>query len=560
MSVDSSGVQASGPSGVPTISADGRFVAFVSTAPDLVANDTNGVSSDVFLRDLQTGQTSLVSVDTSGAQVFGGAGYTGISAQGRYVAFVRVDAFVRDLQTAQTTQVNVDSAGNPGDGYCAVPSISADGRFASFQSNGSSLVVGDTNGHSDIFVHDLQTGETTRVSVSTGGVQANFESHSGQPCISQNGRFVVFWSYASNLIPNDANPGADVFVHDRQVHATSIVSVNSAGIQGDGYSQNCSISGDGRYIAFHSYSTNLVPGDIGGFADIFVRDLQMLTTTRVSIGAGGVQGNGDSWVPFISANGRYVSFQSNASNLVSDDTNGLMDVFVHDRQTGSTTRVSVDTGGAQGNGVSDVSSISGDGRQVVFESDASNLVAGDTNAAGDVLVRDRFVVHGLAFCFGDGTLPTSCPCSPPDIVPVPGSAPGHGCANSFNLAGGLLAATGVLNPDTVTFTAAVGASYAGFGFLVKGNSQHPNGIANGDGLRCVDGALMRFGGHNAGTNGAALGTWTYPNTVQTITVSAATLQSAGQSASYQLFYRNAVAGFCSSGTTNWTNGIRLSWP
>lgn len=167
---------------------------------------------------------------------------------------------------------------------------------------------------------------------------------------------------------------------------------------------------------------------------------------------------------------------------------------------------------------------------------------------------------GAPFCFGDGSLPTPCPCVPPNVVPVPSGAPGRGCANSFDLDGARLVASGFLSPDTLRFVCAVGPSYSGFGFLVKGNLPSALGIANADGVRCVSGALVRFGGHNAGTNGAALGAWSYPNTAQTISVSVATGQPPGQSAFYQLIYRNTAPLFCTSGTTNWSSGLRVDWP
>ncbi|MFN0244832.1 MAG: FG-GAP repeat domain-containing protein [Planctomycetota bacterium] len=166
---------------------------------------------------------------------------------------------------------------------------------------------------------------------------------------------------------------------------------------------------------------------------------------------------------------------------------------------------------------------------------------------------------GTAFCFGDGTLATPCPCSLPDTVPSPSGGANSGCANSFNLNGSILCASGTTTPDTAQFECFVGNAYLGFGFLVKGNAANAAGIANGDGLRCVDGALVRFGGHNAGTNGAPTGVWTYPNAVQTVTVSAATLQASGQIARYQLFYRNAAAGWCSPATASWSNGIEVLW-
>ncbi len=167
---------------------------------------------------------------------------------------------------------------------------------------------------------------------------------------------------------------------------------------------------------------------------------------------------------------------------------------------------------------------------------------------------------GTTFCSGDGSLPTPCPCSLPNTVPSPSGAAGHGCANTFNLDGAQLFATGGMSPDTVVFTTVIGGNSAAFGLLLKGNASDANGVANGDGVRCVDGQLIRFGGHNAGTNGAPLGTWTYPNSAQTSPVSMATLQPPAQTAYYQLFYRNLAAGFCSPATTNMSNGIQLNWP
>ncbi|MFN0242237.1 MAG: hypothetical protein ACKVWV_05035 [Planctomycetota bacterium] len=167
---------------------------------------------------------------------------------------------------------------------------------------------------------------------------------------------------------------------------------------------------------------------------------------------------------------------------------------------------------------------------------------------------------GTRFCFGDGSLPTPCPCSPPNTVPNPSGAADAGCANSLDLAGGRLWADGTLAPDQLRFTVRTAACYGGFTLLVKGAAVANAGIASGDGLRCANGALVRFGGHNAGTNGAQLGTWTYPNDVQTLAVSAVTLQAPGQVAYYQALYRNSAPNFCSAGTYNLTNGIEITWP
>lgn len=167
------------------------------------------------------------------------------------------------------------------------------------------------------------------------------------------------------------------------------VSVNSSEIEGDSYSRNQSISADGRYVAFTSYSTNLVSGDTNGVEDVFVRDRQTGETTRVSVSDVGAEGDDASWYPSISADGRYVAFVSYATNLISGDTNGKSDVFVHDRQTGETARVSVSDVGAEGNDASWYPSISMDGRYVAFASYASDLVAGDSNGGEDIFVHDR---------------------------------------------------------------------------------------------------------------------------------------------------------------------------
>ncbi len=231
---------------------------------------------------------------------------------------------------------------------------------------------------------------TWRVSADSSGVDGNGGSY--EPSISGDGRFVAFWSPATNLVPGDTNSKEDVFVHDRQSGTTTRVSVDSLGVQGNGASLFPSISGDGRFVAFQSRATNLVPGDTNGWSDVFVHDRQTGTTTRVSVDSSGVQGNLDSSFPSISGDGRFVAFYSFANNLVSGDTNGRADVLVHDRQSGTTTRVSIDSSGIQGKSLSEHPSISGDGRFVAFESAATNLVPGDTNAKRDVFVHGPYLI------------------------------------------------------------------------------------------------------------------------------------------------------------------------
>ncbi len=289
--------------------------------------------------------------------------------------------------SGSTERVSVDTAGNEGDNDSYEPAVSADGRYVAFQSYASNLVAGDTGGYRDVFVHDRQTGATERVSVSTGGAQADGDSRID--AISADGRFVAFSSYATNLVAGDTNNMRDAFVHDRQTGVTERVSVGATSNEGNGESRGSAISADGRFVAFHSFASNLVAGDTNGLADVFVRDRQAGTTVRVSGDASGNQGNGDSSWPAMSADGRYVAFESSASNLVAGDTNSKRDIFVHDRQTGATERVSVGTSGSQGNGDSLDPTISADGRYVAFYSFASDLVPGDTNSKSDIFVHDR---------------------------------------------------------------------------------------------------------------------------------------------------------------------------
>jgi hypothetical protein len=167
---------------------------------------------------------------------------------------------------------------------------------------------------------------------------------------------------------------------------------------------------------------------------------------------------------------------------------------------------------------------------------------------------------GESFCFGDGSLTTPCPCAPPNVVPNPSGAPDAGCANSFSLDGAKLMVAGATTPDSITFTGKVGTNYAAFALLIKGNGIDSDGVAVGDGVRCAGGAIVRFGGHYAGTNGAPFGSWTYPNTAQTRPVTLATAQGSNQHAYYQLYYRNAAPNFCSAATANLSSGIDIFWP
>ncbi len=285
-----------------------------------------------------------------------------------------------------TTRVSVSSSEDQVPTPSFDSAISVQGRYVVFTSAASRLVAGDSNHSRDVFVRDRSTGVTQRVSVSTGGAQGNNDST--QPAISADGRYVAFISAATNLIPTDTNHSLDVFVRDRVAKVTRRVSIASDGQADNGDSRNPSISADGRYVAFESWAKHLVTGDTNGAYDVFVRDRTRNVTRRVSVGTGGSQATGWSLNPAISADGQHVAFESLASDLVAGDHNGQADVFVRDRDTQETIRVSVSSSGVEGNRASHQPDISADGQRVVFQSKARILIAGDTNATSDVFVRD----------------------------------------------------------------------------------------------------------------------------------------------------------------------------
>ena len=418
VSVSSGGGQGDRDSYAVGISANGRYVLVNSQARNLVPGDTNN-RWDVFVRDRKTGATKRVSVSSGGAQAkpssdpSGGSIAGGISAGGRYVVFKSdspnlvpadtnrvTDVFLRDLKTRRTKRVSVSSSGRQANGASELPAISADGRYVAYQSLASNLVRSDTNRFSDVFVRDLATGKTTRVSLNSRGAQARCNvsyCESTQPVFGAGGRYVAFQSSATNLVPGDTNKLGDVFVHDRRTGKTERVSVSSAGKQGGADrtangSNAPAISADGRYVAFHSADSNLVRGDTNRTFDIFLRDRKTHRTTRVSVSSAGRQANGENLGGLsISADGRYVAFTSLASNLVVGDANDITDVFVRNLRSGRTILASLGQNGNQGADASAVGggsvAFSANDRYLAFSS-YSGLVSGDTNDRFDGFVRD----------------------------------------------------------------------------------------------------------------------------------------------------------------------------
>jgi Tol biopolymer transport system component len=356
VSVSLSGVAGNGSCLWPVISADGSTASFSSLASDLVPGDTNSVA-DIFVRDLASGVTTRVSVTSTGRQT--------------------------------------DSGGRGS-------ALSSDGRVVAFMSAATNLVPGDTNGFQDIFVHDRDSGITERVSVSTTGEQG--DGHCGGPWISGDGRYVSFGSEASNLVPDDTNQHRDVFVHDRVAHRTTRVSVSSSGVEGNSFSGfnhltgyfTTFISPDARWVVFHSYASNLVPGDTNDVPDIFVFDRHSHTIVRASVASDGTESDGNSYFPVMYGEGRFVSFFSKGSTLVPGDTNLAGDVFVRDLWAGLTERISVNAAGQEGDLVSDYPTASLDGSLIVIESEATNLVRRDTNGVKDLYALRRSPVDEIA--------------------------------------------------------------------------------------------------------------------------------------------------------------------
>ncbi|GIU84055.1 MAG: hypothetical protein KatS3mg008_0830 [Acidimicrobiales bacterium] len=417
ISVSAEGGPSSGISITPSVSADGRFVAFESSAPDLVPGDTN-IQADIFVRDVASGVTRLVSVDQSGGEANSSSFSPSISADGQWVAFAssasdlvfddgnnnQADIFLRNVPSGVTTLVSVDQSGGPANGPSFHPAVSGDGRFVAFNSLASDLVAGDTNSVSDVFIRDVASGATSLVSVNQGGGPANGDS--GRVSVSPNGRFVAFEADASNLVPGDTNGASDIFLRDVVSRVTRLVSVDGSGGPANGSSFKPSVSADGRFVAFESLASDLVPGDTNGAVDVFVRDLVSGVTRLASVDGSGGPADSHSSAPSISADGRFVAFHSLGSDLVPGDTNGAGDVFVRDLVSGVTRLVSLDSSAGGSNGVSSNASLSGDGRFVAFESSASDLVPGDSNGFGDVFVRhlecvSRFVDVSSSSVFCD---------------------------------------------------------------------------------------------------------------------------------------------------------------
>lgn len=389
----------------PSVSNDGRYVAFESSADNLVKNDTNA-QTDVFLKDTLNGTIRRISTDSDGVQADAASLNAKVSADGRYVVFqsqatnlapddhnAALDVYLKDTLSGDTSRISSNAIGDAGNGDSYNASLSTNGRFVVFTSQASDLVAGDTNGYSDVFVRDTLNGSTARVS--TSDTKAEVHGDSDNAKITADGHYVVFQSYASDLVAQDGNNAPDIFLKDRITGRTTCLSVDSTGHSGNGGSYNPVITPDGRYVAFQSTASNLVAGDTNGVSDIFWMDLQTGTVKRIDKNFLGGETNGPSYTPSIADDGHSVAFSSTATNLVGGDGNGVNDVFVA-YVAGGMTRLSISASGVQGDAASGTPIISGDGNRVVFASDATNLVANDGAGQRDVfeIVTPQGIIDG----------------------------------------------------------------------------------------------------------------------------------------------------------------------
>ena len=425
----------------PWVSGDGRYVAFDSDSTSLVPGDTNRVR-DIFVFDRDNGTLERVSQGGGGKQPNGDSQRPTLSTDGRFVAFWSAadnlvdsdtnkvtDCFLYDRQAHTTVRVDVGPADVQANGECARPVISGDGKLVVFESAASNLekpnVLGkstDTNKTRDVFLRDLIANTTTRVSVTTEGKQATGDSV--RPSISANGRFVAFQTEAP-LQADDTNKKTDVYLHDLDTKETTRVSIGPGGAEGNAGSFSPSLSADGRLVTYWSNAANFVPSDSNKVGDVFVFDRNDGSTTRISVGPSDEGGDGMSSDPSMSPDGRYVAFWSGATNLVADDTNGKRDIFLYDRDNNTVTRVSVADDGTQGDGDSFSPNIGAGGGLVAFDSAAKTLVADDRKGKGsDIFLHSDDMPPTTAPPTDQAEPPpTNQPAGPKDQAPSDESAP-----------------------------------------------------------------------------------------------------------------------------------------
>ncbi|MCU0464028.1 MAG: hypothetical protein MUF38_05625 [Anaerolineae bacterium] len=389
ISISSTGVETRNAAS-PVMNSDGSIVAFWTDTGGLVPGDTN-FAGDVFIRNRTNNTTERVSLGLGGVQTARTDNnlptsypQIGIDDSGNFIVYASdatnieapgvdtnnvVDVFLFNRFDRTTRKVSFGAPGSSNPqalGGSTNPTISGNGNFVAFRSVAPNIVNGDTNNQPDVFVWDRVANVSTRINVSSAGVQANVEDGSSDFTLSDDGRYVAFESLATNL---------------------TRINIGLGGAQANADSSEPFISGSGNFVVFKSLASNLVAGDTNGVADIFIWRRSDGNISRVSVTSAGLEANGPSATPVTNDNGRFIQFWSTATNLVEGDTNGFPDFFLHDRITGATTRINNNTSGQQSNGYqTQGSTISDNGAIVAFESFATNLAANDTNNSTDIFV------------------------------------------------------------------------------------------------------------------------------------------------------------------------------
>ena len=396
-----------------SLSADGGALAFESLQA-FVPADTN-TTVDIYLRNTQTGAMSIASLTPDGRSIAAHSKDAVVSGDGKVVSFSSDSSeltqglrdyggiVARNMASGVLTPADANAIGLHGNSGSGNATISGNGRYVAFESASNNLAAGDTNSSYDVYVKDLQSGALVLASADSNGKASG--AGDSTPCISGDGRYVVYTNSSNALVAGDQDYHDFLYLKDMQTGALTMVSTTSSGAAANMGAGNPFLAADGRHLAFNSYSTNLG----GPGYQVYMKNLDSGQVSVVSASAAGVAGDADSgYEQQSSSDGRLVIFSSAAGNLVPNDSNHVEDVFVKDVQSGAIFRLSVDANGVQGNGVSALAALSADGHVAVFRSDASNLVGGDTNHATDVFqvrIPEAFFHAGtLAATAGNDTL------------------------------------------------------------------------------------------------------------------------------------------------------------
>jgi Tol biopolymer transport system component len=539
----------------PHLSGDGRWVAFISGASNLVPNDTLGF--DAFLYDVATASLELVSVRLPGGPHRGWVADATVSDDGNLVAFrsnaedlvpgdtAIADVYVRNRALGTTTRI---TAGWDGDAWD--PWITPDGRYVFFASDGENIVP-SAPGIKDVFRYELATGQFVLVSQSTAGAFGNSDSLHPRP--SADGNVVAFGSEATNLVPGDTNDRFDGFVRDISAGTTQRFTVDWLGNQLGEDSLLRSMSRDGRYVCYDSRADGITPDDLPGtYYDALIYDRMRSTVVRAS--SPGTATAPDPRVADLgnlSGDGRFAAFRSNLGDLVTPDpTPGLADVFLKDLHTGSVEIVSLSSTGSAAPEPS-WPSVSNDGRYVAFITRFA-LVPGDvTTGLPEIYVRDRGPVLYTTPCSGDGS---SAPCPCANL-----GSQGHGCENVGLTGGVLLSATGSASLANDTLRLELRGFFAQSTPIafVQGDALLNGGVGAtfGDGVHCVGGTTVRFGRRRASGGTSAYGAGVAGDAPVSV---AGQVVVAGSTRYYQCTYFNH-GSFCGQLRRNWSNSIAIVW-